>query len=413
MRMSWTAQILSAAVLLALPVSSRAEDAPPPPPTNTFFDLQTIHEIRLAVKADEWEKIRYQTDNTYYKATFVWGVSSVPVEIRQKGNTSRNPFKPSIKLKFPKASLFYGVRYLELKSNVQDPTQMKQAITMQAFAKMGLLTPRETHARVFVNDQLMGLYLVTEYVDENFLERHVQDASGALYDFHPTPEYRFEDLGWDEESYLTNFQLESPRDADSRPLIDMIKAINNTKYEDFVAKVGEYLDWDQFLTYLASEMYFADSDGVAGNTGMNNFYLYFWPKQKRFIFIPVDRDSDFALVDWSLFQNFDKNVLLRKMLDHPELKQKYFEKVMKMKEICGGEGGWLQGEIAKRTALLADAIAEDPNKQCENASCTMSRVEDYQKYVYFFAAERPKKVTREAESAGYQPPPPPPASSAP
>jgi hypothetical protein len=56
----------------------------------------------------------------------------------------------------------------------------------------------------------------------------------------------------------------------------------------FRAKIGTYLDVDEFLRFIAVNAFTANWDSYLG--GGHNFYLYLDPKDDKFRFIPWDQD---------------------------------------------------------------------------------------------------------------------------
>jgi spore coat protein CotH len=141
---------------------------------------------------------------------------------------------------------------------------------------MGLPAPRVAHAKVYVNGTYAGLYTIVEPVDRGFLKRSPGEDGGHRYDYEWTSEYWFEYLGDDPAAYSPYpFQPETnERSPDPRPLVEMIRVINQSADAEFLAALSRYLDPKHFLSYLAVEMFLAEADGLAGEWGLNNFYLY-------------------------------------------------------------------------------------------------------------------------------------------
>src|ERR1051326_5816533 len=74
--------------------------------TDDLFNGNVLHEIRLTVNPKDWAQLK--TDylgNTYFAADFHWNFNGrdiyIPgVAIRQRGQGSRSPVKPSIRVEF-------------------------------------------------------------------------------------------------------------------------------------------------------------------------------------------------------------------------------------------------------------------------------------------------------------------------
>jgi hypothetical protein len=87
--------------------------------------------------------------------------------------------------------------------------------------------------------------------------------------------------------------------------------------------MATWLDLDRFLTYLAVENALAESDGFVGQQGMNNFYLYQYGGQRRFLFLPWDKDTALSSESLPVYARIETNVLTSRLLVDPALQQIY------------------------------------------------------------------------------------------
>src|SRR5690606_32705999 len=97
--------------------------------------------------------------------------------------------------------------------------------------------------------------------------------------------------------------------------------------EFLVEQLGEYLDIDAALWFLATENIFTDDDGYVNKGGMD-YYLYFDLPSGRIV--PIEYDGNTALntqyaSSWGPFYNANSASLplLSKLLAVPELRQRY------------------------------------------------------------------------------------------
>jgi spore coat protein CotH len=70
--------------------------------------------------------------------------------------------------------------------------------------------------------------------------------------------------------------------------MEFARLISQSDVALFRAKIGTYLDVDEFLRFVAVNALISNSDSYLN--GMHNFYLYLDPKDDRFRFIPWDQD---------------------------------------------------------------------------------------------------------------------------
>ena len=187
-----------AAALWSLPAMGAADSAPDA--VEEFFSAPAIEDIRLTFATGGWETLRERyLENDWYKADFEWrSISLRNIGVRSRGSGSRNPVKPGVRLEFGKyesGQNFLGIPRLELKNAVQDPSMLKEHVSMRLYRTMGMPAPRTIHVRLFVNGEYAGLYTAVEPINTYFLKRQFGEATGFLYDYAWADPYFFEYVG--------------------------------------------------------------------------------------------------------------------------------------------------------------------------------------------------------------------------
>jgi spore coat protein CotH len=383
-----------------------------------FYSDSVLHEIHLDVHPNDWRQLQENyLDNTYYPANFRWRDISIPdVGIRSRGRGSRSPLKPNLRVdfnRFEDGQKFLGLKSFNLKANNQDASMMRERISMLLFDRMGIATPREAYARVFVNGTFFGLYNIVESIDKDFLKRVFGEDEGYLYEWKPfgvDPGYRFQYLGPEPELYSPAMfdPVTHEKDPDPKPLVEMIAAINQSSDAEFVDAVGAYLDLARFTRFIAVEAYLAEHDGVLGDTfGMNNFHFYRFTGGKRHIFIPWDKDNSFDHPLREITTGVNDNVLSRRLLAIPEYRQLFLSAVLEASTMMGGAEGLIEQSISRFYEQMGEAARQDPYKQCPvigNPSCGPAEFEAGVAYLREFAQVRGEEVIRQAYERGYIPP---------
>lgn len=366
-----------------------------------FFSDEEVHELRLEIHPSDWQKLRANyLDNTYYPCNLIWrGRVAEEIAIRSRGFGSRDSTKPGLRVDFNRYAAnqrFLGLKSVVLDNVTQDPSLLRERVSMALFRRMGLPAPRESHARLYVNDLYVGLYLIVESVDQGFLKRNLGEDEGYLYDYEWTSEYRFEFLGDDPSEYVPIPFKPATHELNPAPvpLATMIRVMNDAPAGGFENAMAAFLDLKLFLRHVALETYLAEIDGIFGFWGMNNFYLYRFKDNNRFQFIAWDKDVDFDSIEHPIFYNFDTNVLGRKSLEVPELRKAYLDSLEEIAVSAGGPGGWLEQEIARayqqvRASALADTAKPHPNETFE----------EHADYLQRFARERSESVMRQIAAA--------------
>lgn len=341
---------------------------------NDFFDDHWVQDVYLTVDPATWETLRqnYLLD-TYYPASFKWHeIELQRVGIRSRGSGSRSPEKPNLLVAFNRydgEQRFLGLTTVVLKANNQDASLLREVLAMKLFRAMGLPAPLEAPARLYVNGEFFGAYTLVESIDEAFLRRNFSEDSGYLYDWQENRSegYRFEFLGEDPALYVpTMWDPKTRKSApDAATIVNMVKAINEAPDEGFAQVVSQYIDFSQFLTYLATEKFLSDYDGFLGYPfGMNNIYWYRADGDTRFLLLPWDKDGCFDWAQEPIFRGTAENVLARRALQVPELRWTYLAALANAADLAGGPGGWLDQEFERLYELVREMAHADPHKQC-------------------------------------------------
>ncbi len=384
---------------------------------NDFFDPAVLHEIRLDMNPSDWSRLKSTfQDNTYYDCDFHWffqgrDIVSSNIAIRSRGRGSRSPVKPGLRVDFDRndpVQQFLGLGQVVLRNNTQDPTMLKERLSMLFFQLMGLPAPRETHARFFVNNEYIGLYTIVEAIDKKFLTRNFRENDGYLYEYDWRESYNFEYRGSNPASYSpAPFRPEThERAPNPAPIEAMIRTMNQASDTDFSRAMAEFVDLKLFMSEVAIENFLGDQDGILGDFGLNNFYFYRFVGRNLSQFLAWDKSNAFA-GDYDIFRHFDRNVLARRALAVPELRSHYLQVLSRAAVLAGGTGGWLEQEIDRQYSQVRTAAREDTNKQCQGSDgllkpCSNEEFEAGVVGLRNFARGRGDSVRGQLAAAGLQ-----------
>ena len=112
-------------------------------PADPFFDGSVLHDIFLTINSRDWASLKeHFLDNTYYPADFKWSGQTVRnIGIRSRGTGSRSGVKPGLRVDFDRYTTdqkFLGLKSFILRNNTQDPSGMRERLSMELFKRMGL-----------------------------------------------------------------------------------------------------------------------------------------------------------------------------------------------------------------------------------------------------------------------------------
>jgi spore coat protein H len=193
--------------------------------------------------------------------------------------------KPALTLNFDKyadGQRFHGLQKLHLNNSVQDATYVSEQICREMFLAAGVPTPRAAHAVVELNGRRLGLFVLVEGWNKQFLKRHFKNVQGNLWDGG---------FAQDITADLETNSGESPKDR--RPLDALIAAMQEPDLTNRQARLEQVLDLDRFHTFLAMEIMLAHWDGYAQNR--NNYRVFHDLDTRRLVFLPHGLDQMFGV----------------------------------------------------------------------------------------------------------------------
>ena len=358
-------------------VSAQSSDTPATP--DTLLDGSTLNDVWVHINARDWDDLHaHYLEGTYYPVDFEWrGIRVRNSGIRVRGNTSRNDHKPSFRIDFNRYvtdQSFLGLNALVLNSSWHDASMLHDRLSMLLFRRMGIPAPRQAHVRLYVgaNREFAGVYAVSEEVSKPFLDSNFGSHDGYLYEYHRQDgdHYGFEDQGPELGWYIPRFGPKT-HETDSVanlyiPIRTLVEAINDAQKSNLEDKLAGYFDINTFITEIAIQNFMAQTDGLLGDYGMNNFYLYRFAGTRLSQLIPWDQDASFSSMDMPPWQNMGGNVLASKIWDEPKYRNAYLKKLLEVADAAGppagaaGVDGWLWQEAAREYEQIRDAVYADP-----------------------------------------------------
>jgi hypothetical protein len=280
--------------------------------------------------------------------------------IRKKGFFgSMDADRPSLKVKLDATGqkLMGGLEKLTLNNNKQDRSVASQFLAYRLFAAAELPAPRSSLALVSVNGESLGVYTHLESVDSPFLRGRFGSDTGHLYEgVFPT------DFFADRVARFEGKQ----KGEDDRDDLQQIVSILADPGHDYVARLAQRVDLDQFVKFWAIESLLGFWDGYANN--QNNYYIYHDPRDDRFRFIPWGADMTlsppFFPGQGGKKSVYAKGQLAWQLNQDPDIRQRYHETLLKLLEATWKEEPML-AELDRIQALVSDHLhpAQQGNSQ--------------------------------------------------
>ena len=270
-----------------------------------LFDDKVLHEIKIDFSEDyPWDSLVYFYGFNLRKeylpvCVSIDGNALDSVGIRYKGISSyrwaKNDKKP-LKLDFNEFiadQSYQGFKKLNLHNGAADPSMMREYLGYKFLRSQGLPASRTAFAKVFVNGDYWGLYLMVEQVDKTFLKQHYGTKKGMLV--KNKGRYRLNSILKNKKDLEWNFDVKTKGAEDEyQQFLKLTRLINLEDDETFEQEIGKIFDVDNFLKIVAVRLAIKDQDSF--HTNGNNYYLYYNPDTEKIHMIPWDLNLTMDLV---------------------------------------------------------------------------------------------------------------------
>jgi hypothetical protein len=358
--------------------------------STALFDDAKILDFYIDIPPASWDKINDEAippgcvpyARNYYTGTLRHGDQTFPgVGVKVKGGcgSSRDlngkaSFKINLEWDDPDVAGCPGERRLmgeksfTFNNGVQDQSASNERIGYPIFRELGIPAPRAASVRIFVNDDLWGLYTHVETIDRRFLSRWHASNDGMLYEgtywcdlipdnVPPTD---------DDDSYCITREFspdacstpEPGADPEDYTLIrDLVEKIDALPPGGFYPAVETFFDYDKFLTTWAIEAVIDHWDNYAFAI-KNNYRVYHDPISDRWSMITTGIDQTFEKDQdaWGA-----QGVLAARCLEEPACEAAFAARLDEVNEAIA------MMDLAGRAEAIHDqisaAVMADPRKE--------------------------------------------------
>lgn len=351
-----------------------------------LYDPDHINNIDITFDTAEWDSIlsKYHSAGNNARMRALFEINGDTVEnagIRYKGYSSykrSNLKKPlNIELNYLSAQDYQGYQTLKLSNCYRDPSLLREVLAYE-IARKYMPASLANYAKVYINDEYLGLYTNVQSVDRNFLENHFGNDDGVFVKGAPAVgiggsyligkadiKYR----GEDSSAYLDSYELKS--DEGWPEIIGLFKALGDPNSD-----IESLLNIDRTLWFLAYHNLLVSLDSPIN--APRNFYLYknlnglfeliIWDLNMTFgtyqTFAGTYGIAKFdELVSLDPFHNInnDDYPLMKRILNVPLYRRMY---IAHMKTILeeNFSNGWYKTRAEELQELIAPSVVIDDNK---------------------------------------------------
>ena len=366
---------------------------------DNIFSIDQVISVNLDFpQANFWTQLQdnYSADQNEYIVAFltltdVSGTHAIDsVGVRLKGNSSYSHpgTKKSFKIDFNKyisGQNYDGLKKLNFSNGFKDPSCMREKLFFDVCREANVPAPRASFAEVTFNGEPWGFYTVVEQIDDQFLDWNILEDDGNLFKAGDnfgggppgaggnTTAANLVYYGEDQASYEDRYELKSNQDLnDWSDLISLLDFVNNTDNAAFEAGIDFRIEVDAFLRSAAMDMLFSNLDTYTGSA--RNYYLYHNQDTNLWEWIKWDANEAFGsytngagnMETLALDYCDAPRPLLQRMLDDPDLYQRYLQQVCYLTAYFFNEA-YLHARIDEVRDLIAPSVYADDNKMYSSA----------------------------------------------
>ncbi len=255
-------------------------------PSDALFRDDAISTVRLWLPPASRASLEASPYTEVEASLEVDGVSFGQIGVHIKGQigsfrtlAEKTAFKVDLNAYEPRS--YRGLEALTLNNMVQDASYVHEAMTYALFRAAGVPAPRVGYTWLYVDDELFGLYLNVESVDDEFLDRWFDDGNGPMWegaygtDFTPGAVGSFD---YDEGPLIEN----------RTPLQQITNVLQTTPNANNLRTLEQLIDLDEVLAEAAVERVTGHWDGYYT---ANNYRVYDDPTDGKMAMIPWGVDQ--------------------------------------------------------------------------------------------------------------------------
>jgi spore coat protein CotH len=252
--------------------------------------------------------------------------------------------------KFAPGQSFHGLHKISLNNSVQDRSFITEKLCRELFEAAGVPVPRTGHAKVELNGRDLGLRVLAEGWNKQFLKRYFKDVRGNLYDGGFVQDIY--------DSLEVNCGENPKNNSGLRALASAARESDPSKR---FARLEQTLDMDRFISYLAMDVIQCDWDGYAMNK--NNWRIFHDLESNKMVFFPHGLDQMFGVARTtpecpiSLGPRMLRGLVAVALLETPEGRRRYYDRLAQLYTNVFHVDALLQ-RVDEISALIQPVIAE-------------------------------------------------------
>ncbi len=350
-------------------------------PLSVLYTLDAIDRVDITLSSAAYSSLS-SASSTYVEATFnLGGIEYEPVGARLRGSMTFQPLtgKAAWKIDMNRFEDFSyrGQKKFNIINMYYDASMVREYMAYYVFREFGVPSARNRYIRTYLNDAYLGVELLSEVYDAEFLRNWYGNPDGDGY------------MVW-EEGY-TECEV-GP--CDSSIVTNMLAKLNeNASHpsDDDIAELETMLDLDAALREIAGELTLGQWDGYCAP---HNYRYAYNPDTGLLQIMPSSLDLLFDNLGYSYGGNYYScnGPILNYCLNNEACDERYSQLLLELAD--GIEESYAIDETMDRIYELVEPYAGDEPRGQYSYASYVSQFE----YVRTYLRELPEEIRDQVDA---------------
>lgn len=183
-----------------------------------------------------------------------------PARIRFRGEHTRDYPKRSFEIRNRERTYHFNAQY-------DDPSMLRNALSFHFLETLGVHAPAAQHCVLYLNGELLGVYLRLEAVKTSFFRKRGIPVRSIFYAINDNADFSMfdKDTGYVKNSLSSGYSLIKGARQDRRKLEKFIEWMNETTGRELLRGLQGRVNMDNYLGWLCGAVMTGNDDGLSQN----------------------------------------------------------------------------------------------------------------------------------------------------
>ncbi len=321
---------------------------------NLFINPKSLTDLKKNIWSENSVIGKINIDNKKYD-----------IDVMFRGFYVRELNKKSYHIHFYKPKTWKGAKELHLNAEYKDHSLLRNKLSFDFFSEIGVMTPSAEHVFLVLNGKPEGVYLQLESVDEYYFKKRNIPVESIFYaidgdaNFSLISEYD----NAPKKSLEMGYEIKYGMDEERLILQEFIFKVNTLLRKEFEQVIGNYIDVEKYLRWLAGVVCTQNFDGF-----VQNYALCRTGDSGLFEVLPWDYDGTWGrdvhgdIMEFDFVRIDGFNTLSARLLDVPSFRKLYYKILLKILQ-NQFTVDFMKPRIQELHTLLRPFVLKDPYKK--------------------------------------------------